>query len=183
MSDEEVFPDDDISGGDDDGGKQKVGFLPAIVITILKYAAIGIGAIAFIVTVVVVTMSILDKGPSGMEYPEVSPDYEGKKQLLDWWSGIDDIRTRTSDEQDITILAKIKIGYKQGDNSLLTELNARQPQLQEKVRYYFSSHRASYIKEGENSFVKTELIELINTELSTGQIRDVVILDLQMIEM
>jgi len=184
MSDEEVFPDDDITGGDDDGvGSQKVGFLPAIVITILKYVALGLGAVLFIVTVVVITVGILDKGQKNQQYPEASTAYEGKQDIMDWWSGIEDIRTTTADEQSYTVLVTIKIGYEKNDKAILTELNARQPTLQEDVLNYFSSQTVNYLRSGRNSYVKSELKEIINNQLSSSQIKDVVIYDFQTIQM
>jgi flagellar protein FliL len=184
MSDEEVFPDDDLTGGDDDGGgSQKVGFLPAIVITILKYVALGLLGIIFIVTVVVITVNILNKGQTNQLYPEISSSYEGKSEILDWWSGIDDIRTSTADEQPYTVLVSVKIGYKKNDKSILTELNGRQPQLQEDVLNYYSSKTVSYLKTGIDTYVKSELKEIINNQLASSQIVEVVILNFQSIQM
>ena len=184
MGDEEVFPDDDITGGDDDGGSQKVGVLPAIVITILKYAAIGMVAIIFIVSVVLITLEITGDGKENSPYPTASPTYEGKPEIFQYWAGIEDVRTSTADEQNYTVMVKLKVGYDKNDKQAQSELIARQPQLQEAILNYFSSKTVEYLEKARKSGdIKTDLKEQINKMLSSTQIADVVILDFQVIQM
>ena len=50
MADDESFLDEDVTGGQDVEVSQKTGFIPALAFKILKWAAIAIAAIIFIVT-------------------------------------------------------------------------------------------------------------------------------------
>ena len=75
MSDE-MFEGEDEGAAEGEGIKaaKKVGFLPAVVIQIMKWAALGLGAIIFIVTVTVVTINFFGAGSQGAVGPQVSTD-------------------------------------------------------------------------------------------------------------
>ncbi len=73
--------DDDLTLDDGDSGGssgKKGGGLGALLPNLLKWVAIGIGAIAFIVTIVVITFNLLNKNAGQQTSIPVSPEYVGK---------------------------------------------------------------------------------------------------------
>lgn len=183
MADEDVvFSDDDVTGGAEPDSGERGGFLPEIVIKILKLVAMGLAAIIFIVTVVVVTMQILNRGTAQQSLPVVSDEYQGIAPVLQWWDGIEEIRTRTSDAEPMTVIVKVKIGFEKDNKSILTELNDRQAPLQAEIRSYFSKKTAAELTPRHEQTITNELKTLVNERLSGPNIEQVIIMDLQILD-
>jgi flagellar protein FliL len=183
MADEDVvFGDDDVTGGSEPESGGRGGFLPEIVIRILKLVAMGLAAIIFIVTVVVVTMTILNRGTAQQSLPAVSEEYQGIEPILQWWDGIEEIRTRTADAEPLTVIVKVKIGFEKDNKTILTELNDRQAPLQAMVRAYFSKKTASELTPRHEPQITNELENMINDTLAGPDITDVIIMDMQILD-
>ncbi len=182
MSDEEQSFDEGISPGGEEQPPQKTGFLPAVVLKILKFAAIGIGGIIFIVTVVVITVSILNKGQKAQTYAAVSPEYAGKPPVYDYYSNIGEIRGRTSDIAPHTVIVEPNLGYDSKNKNLQTELIGRTPQIKDMLRNYFAGKTAEELQPKYEKQIKAELKEMINGLLSSGKIDDVIFLNFNVFE-
>ena len=175
---------DELDNIDEGGGEaepKKTGFLPGMVISILKWAALGLGAIFFIVTVVVVTMKILGAGNQGMTQQQVSTDYAGKAPVYDWFSQVGEVRGRTSDDTPAMVMLNVNIGYTQGDKIVQTELVSRIPQLKDVVRQFITSKKAADLKPERENDLKVELTDKINSIMSSGKIKQVLFDNLQVI--
>ncbi|MDR1933504.1 MAG: flagellar basal body-associated FliL family protein [Spirochaetales bacterium] len=176
MSDEnEMF--DEGEGGDVGGEAQpskKAGFLPSFVIQILKWAALGLGAIIFIVTVVFITMKFMGAGNQGMSQQQISADYAGKAPVYDWFPNITSIRARTADAPPAMVMVDISIGYEQGNKIVQSELVNRTPQIKDIVRQFFASRRTSDLTPGKENDLKVELAEKINSIMTDGKVRQVI---------
>ena len=59
---------------------------------LLKMILIGVAAIIFIVTIVVVTTAILNKGGNKQTAIPVSEEYTTKREVYDWYTSLDQIR-------------------------------------------------------------------------------------------
>ena len=175
MSDE-IFDSEDESGGDDQpsAGKKRIGFLPAIVIDILKWSAIVIGAIIFIVVVVVITVRMMGGTQTEATRLPLQSGYEQTgAEMLDWFSQIGDVRGTTADEVRRTFIVTPHIGYQPQDDATLQELIRREIQIREAIAIYFSSRSFRELEGVENrERVKRELREQINRIMS-NRIRDV----------
>jgi flagellar FliL protein len=183
MADEDVvFGDEDVTGGVEPDSGGRGGFLPEIVIKILKLVAMGLAAIIFIVTVVVITMQILGRGGAQQSLPAVSREYQGVAPILQWWDGIDEIRTRTSDTEPMTVIVKVKIGFEKDNKTILTELNDRQSPLQAEIRHYFSTKNAAELTPRHEAQITNELKTLVNDRLTGPNIERVIIMDLQILD-
>lgn len=183
MADEDLDIGTEIEGGEGEaGGKaQKGGFLGGALIKILKFVALGIGAIIFIVVVVIVTVNLLNKGGQAQTVVNISEDYKGVPPKYTYYTNIEEIRTRTSDEFQATILVKVVIGY-DGENKLLqTELIDRTPQIQDLLRNYFSGKRVAEMRPEDESFLKEEIKERINRILADGKIDEVLFSDFNVV--
>jgi len=177
------FEGEDVAGIDAPGGEEKKGgFVGGALLKILKFAAMGIGAIIFIVTVVIITMRILNKGGQSQSYPVVSEEYEAIPEQLQWYDNIPEIRTRTSDENSVTVIVKVNLGWIEGEATLQTELIQRTPRIQDLIRQFFANKTAAQLSPAHEQELKTELKEKINFILAEGTIKDVVFLDFNIME-
>lgn len=173
MSDELFESEDDVAGGEQPG-KKKVGFLPGIAIQILKWAAIILGAIIFIVTVVVITVGILNRGNRAQAQAPLSAAYQATKPIYAYYSGIGEIRGRTADQVPHTVIIDPVLGFDPNNKALQAELGQRAPELRDIVLRYFISKKADQLDGAANmQRVKDDLREEINRILAHGKIAEV----------
>ncbi len=179
MADEDMFgADEDVVGAEEaQSGQKKVGFLSGAVIQILKWVGIIVGAIIFIVTVVVVTVGFLDGGNEGVTRVPVTQEYQGVPEPLEWFRQIPQLRGSTADEVNTTYLVEPALGYNGANTQLTTELISRQIELTDVFNRYFRSHTRDELVGPENEErVKAELLESVNRQLRNGAVREIVFL-------
>ena len=181
MADDEAFMEEDVGAAQDTEAGQRVGFLPAVAIKVLKWAAIGVGAIVFVVTVVIFTTRIMGRGGTSQTQPSVSPEYATISPELESYDNFDDIRTRTADETPYTVIARVALGLRPGAKDLRLELTNRKWQLQDLIRGFFSKKNASDLGSRHEDLLKVELKESINAVLSDGKVDEVWFLEFNVI--
>ena len=184
MSDELFDSEDEIVGGEEtQSTARRTGFLPGIVIQVLKWVGIIIGAIIFIVTVVVITVNIMGNNGANQTRLPISEEYQSRPPILEWYQNIGELRGSTADEVRRTYIVEPHIGYELENRAVQTELIARNIQLIEMFHTYFSSRTVSELEGVENrERVKTELQERINNMMQEGKIRAVAFGQYQFIE-
>ena len=176
----------DIDGGDSQGidSPKKASGLSALLPNLLKFIAIGLGALIFIVTVSVITYNVLNTGGRSQPIPPVNSPFVGSRPTYMYFTLIGTVRTATSDPVPWTVVVNLEIGYDESDNATATELTARLPQLREFVRVFFRSKRARDLSPDNEARLKQELMEQINTRImNTGRIRDIAIIQLDLMQM
>jgi flagellar FliL protein len=177
----------DLDGGDatglDSAAKRPSG-LAALLPNLLKFVAIGLGALIFIVTVSVITYNILNKGgASETVVPENSP-YVGARPEYAYFSAIGMIRANTKDEIPHSVVVQMIIGYDLGDNAAATELTTRLPELRDRVRNFFRGKTASDLRPDNEEQIKHEIIELLNTKvLSRARVKIITFDQLDVMQM
>jgi len=181
MSDEEVFTEEEIAGGDGQELGGKTGFIPAVVLRLLKWVALGLAAVIFIVTIVVVTVSILNKGPRNVVYPSDSVEYNEVPDILQWYD-LKEIRVRTSDKQPVTVVIHPKLGYKMADTAVQTDLIARNEIIVDRIRSFFAEKVASELTADKEQQIKNELKQAINKLVENQSVKEIVFLDFNVIE-
>jgi flagellar FliL protein len=151
---------------------KKASGLAALLPNLLKFVAIGLGALIFIVTIAIITYNILDKkGKSQTVIPENSP-YVGAREQYNMFTAIGMIRTSTRDERPYSVVVDMVIGYDLNDNAAATELTARLYELRDFVRSFFRAKTADQLQPENEARVKQEIIELLNTRvLNTARAR------------
>jgi flagellar FliL protein len=158
----------DLDGGEStgiDSAAKRPSGLAALLPNLLKFVAIGLGALAFIVTVSVITYNILNKGGASQTVvPENSP-YVGARPEYSYFNAIGLIRANTKDEVPHSVVVDMVIGYDQNDNASATELTTRLPELRDRVRNFFRSKTAEELRPENEERVKLEIIELLNTKV------------------
>jgi flagellar FliL protein len=172
MSDTDVL---DMEEGEapDAGQKKKKGGLGALLPNILKFAAIGIVALLFIVTVSVITYNIMnDGGKKQTSVTDPSSPYIGRKPIFAWYTDIGTITTKTSDENSVSVV--MNIGYDQTDVAAYSELSGRKVELQDFVRRYFASKKAEDLLPENEEKLKKEIKEQLNMRyLENARVRDI----------
>ncbi len=156
------------AGVSDNSSKKGSGFF----LNLLKWVAIALGALIFIVTVVVITVNVMGlTGRSSTAVP-VSEDYIPLQEPLEWYQALGTIQTRTSDTIPASIMVEIALGYTVGDKNAPTELASRSIELRDFLRSFFHGKTAAELQnEGR---IKIEIRNFINDNILTRtRIRDV----------
>jgi flagellar FliL protein len=178
MSDSDELDMDDGESPDAGVGKKKRGgALGALLPTILKFAAIGIGALIFIVTVSVITYSLMSKGgKSQTVIADPTTPYMGKRPYYTYYTNIGSVTTKTKDiDKSYTITVVMNLGYDQEDVAASSELSQRQYELRDFVRHYFTGKTAEELQPENEARLKQDIKEILNTRfLDTAKIRLVV---------
>ena len=175
MADEDIDLDDggeDAGAGSDTGKK---GGLGALLPTLLKWVAIVIGAIILIVTVVVITMNIMNKnGNATASVIPVSSEYTSKREELDWYTSIGTIQTTSDDIPPANIIVEVVLGYKTQDKTASTEITRRQIEIKDFLRRYFSAKSKNELRVQDEDKLRMEIRNAINDDiLINSKIRDV----------
>jgi flagellar FliL protein len=163
-------PDAGAGGGRKKGG----GALGALLPTILKFAAIGVGALIFIVTVCVITYSLMSKGgKSQTVVTDPGSPYMGKRPTYSYYTNIGTVNTKTKDvDKSYTVTVVMNLGYDQEDVSASSELSQRQYELRDFVRNYFNGKLAEELSPENEPRLKQDIREILNTRfLDTAKIR------------
>jgi len=181
MGDEDNFMEGEAEGGQELEVGRKVGFLPAVAIKILRWAALGIAAVIFIVTVVVVTVSIMGRGTAQTGYPAASQAYQGTVPVYSYFGSIPEVRGRTADVNPTTFIVQVSLGYDLNNKPIQTELVARTPQLQDVIRGFFSSKTSDELSSDHEAELKAQLKEEINRIMTSGKIQDVLFLEFNVV--
>jgi len=178
----------DLEGGDaQDAGslqKKKGRGLRSILPTILKFTAIGLGALIFIVTVAVITYNIMNRGgkPQTVVTDPSSP-YIGRRPEFAMYTMIGPVTTRTRDVINNTVTVDMILGYDINNQAATMELINRQFELRDFVRRYFSAKYAAELVPEREDELKKEILEQLNTRfLDTAKIRIVLFNRLDVME-
>ncbi len=175
--------DDDLDMGDDgDASAPKKGggggFLP----TLLKFIALGLGAVILIVTVVIVTMKIMGGNNTQQVTVPVTEEYSATRERLDWYTSLGSLRTKTSDAVPASVVVDVVLGYKKEDKATSTEITQRSIELKDFLRRYFTQKTAEELAPQNEENLKIEIRNAINDQiLSSSKIKDVRFMQLDVI--
>ena len=164
----------DLEGGEGSGidTPKKASGLAALLPNLLKFVAIGIGALIFIVTVSVITYTILNKGGTSQTVMPSNSPFVGARPQYQMFSSIGVVRTSTKDPVPYSVIVDMIIGYDMGDNAASTELIGRLYELQDFVRSYFKSKMADELQPENEPRLKQEILERLNTRiLNTSRVK------------
>ncbi|MDR1908509.1 MAG: flagellar basal body-associated FliL family protein [Spirochaetaceae bacterium] len=185
---------DDVDLGIDDEGsdraesgskKKKISGLGALLPNLLKFAAIGLGALVFIVTVSIITYNLMSRGgKSQTALAEPASPYVGKRPEYQMFTSIGSVRTRTKDATPYSVVVNMVIGYDMNDKNAQTELTSRLYELRDFVRVFFSGKYAAELQPENEARLKQEILEAINTRyLDTSRARIILFEQLDRMEM
>jgi len=158
----------DLDGGDvpESSGpaKKKGGGLGNLLPTLLKFVAIGLGAMIFIVTVCIITVNIINKGGSNQTVIEdpTSP-YVGKRPEYSYYEDLGSITVRTNDFPVWNVSVDMVIGYDLDNQEASAELASRRLELIDFTRRYFAGKSASELAPDKEESLKKDIREVLNT--------------------
>ena len=177
----------DLDGGDsqEEGSGKKRSNLAALLPKLLKFVAIGLGALIFIVTVAIITFSIMSRGGRNQSVAaDPANPYTSKRPEYSMFTSISQVRTRTKDPNPYSVVVDMVLGYDTNDKNAQTELTSRLYELRDFVRSFFSNkYRAELLPENEER-LKKEIMEYLNTRvLNTSRVRIILFNQLDVQEM
>jgi len=165
----------DIEGGEAPEAStapKKKGGLGGLLPTILKFAAIGLGALIFIVTVSVITVKMMKTDGKSQTTADMPSPYVGKRPSYTIYTGIGPVTTKTRDAVNYSVTVTMNIGYDQDDTASSSELSTRQYELRDFVRSYFSGKYAEELLPENEARLKNDIKETLNTRfLDTAKVR------------
>jgi flagellar FliL protein len=168
----------DLDGGDapESGGaaKKRGGGLGNLLPTILKFVAIGLGALIFIVTVCIITVNVINKGgKSQTVIADPSSPYVGKRQEYNYYDAIGSISVKTRDfPVSSTVSVEMIIGYDLNDLNASSELVSRRYELRDFIRRYFAGKSATELVPEREEELKAEIREMLNNRfLDVARVR------------
>lgn len=161
---------DDVS----DGGGKKKGGLKSLLPQLIKWIIIGVVAVIFVVTIVIITLSIRDKNGKSQTNIPVSLEYTEKREVLDWYTSLEQIRTITADPVPASVVIQVALGYKKDDKTTSTEITQRTVEIRDFLRRYFSEKTEDDLRPQNEVLLREQIRDQINDDiLSTSRIRDV----------
>lgn len=171
MADNDLMDDNDDMQDDSSSSmkpKRGGGLIPMLI----KWIAIVLAALIFIVTVVVITMNIREKkGRSHSEYP-VSEEYRDSRDVLQWYQAIGVLRIQTAERIPATLIVDVALGYTNNDKSTPQELSARKVEIIDFLRSYFRNKTVAELRQEEK--IKIEIRNEVNDNILTkNKIKDV----------
>lgn len=143
---------------------------------ILKWIAIGIAAIIVIVLIVVLVVKQMNKnnGNANNINSSASEEYTTKKEVLDWYTSLDEVRVNLSGDVHATLTIQVALGYKQQDKATSSEITQRSVELKDFLRSFFSQKTAVELEPQNEGKLKIELRNAINDSiLANSKIRDI----------
>ncbi|MCL2295248.1 MAG: flagellar basal body-associated FliL family protein [Spirochaetes bacterium] len=173
------------SSAGEDIGKKKIGFLPAVVINILKWVAIVLAGILFIVTVTVVTIRIMDPVSRTSDFFFDTEELRSTLPSLQWYEiGTDEIRARTADiDKRAMVMVRVAVGFNPRARTLHQELVEQTPKLRNEIRMFFGEKYERELIPRNEARIKEELRRRLNVMLaSSDRVQDVIFTDFNVIE-
>lgn len=169
-------------GGDSGASSSKGGrglFIPGL----LKWIAIGLAAIILIVTVVVITMKVVGGNNAGTPAVPMTEEYTASKEILDWYTSLGLIQTRTMEANPASVRVDVVLGYKKEDKATSTEITQRTVELKDFLRRYFTQKTAEELRPQNEENLKIEIRNAINDSiLSSSKIKDVRFMQMDVIQ-
>jgi flagellar basal body-associated protein FliL len=178
MADEELNVAEDVGGGgetpDSPGTPKRTGFLPGIVITILKWVAIGLGFVILGATTTLITFSILSGRKPQQSTVGVREPYASAKPIP-MYVELGNIRGSTADDTPAVFSGDVKIGYADDMKEVGNELVQRKNQLRNAVMIKLSRKKYEELRSDRLEEVQEELRTTVNGVLSTGKVQEVLL--------
>ncbi len=180
MADEEKFLEEDVAAIDEEDSGEKAGFLPGILLVVLKWGAIGLAFIVLVVTISWATFNLFIKGKASSTAPDYAETTTTVQIAMEFYSNqLDDIRGRTSDIPSKTFMAAFKIGYEKGNTAVQTELIEKTEIIRNEILKYLGSQTEFDLATNKFGIIEDDIMKRINILMTSGRIEKVLIHELQ----
>jgi flagellar FliL protein len=170
-SDELDLDDGDSTSG---GAQKKTSGLAALLPNLLKFVAIGLGAVIFIITVSVITHNILNRAGRPQTVIPIASPFIGERPTFSAFDGIGPINTHTNDPVPFMVMVNMVLLYDLNDAAAFSELNGRLHELRDFTLFFFRGRRADELRPENVPRIRREIMEHLNTRvLNSARVRDV----------
>jgi len=176
MSDEQqdLNLEDVGAGAEDASGPRRGGLLSGTLLTILKWAAIGIAGVVLVVTVTVITYNVVSKGGEARGgLAAISPSYQAKAEPLAYYDDIEQIRGQTADDPPAIYLMSVSLGYDPKDKEVSVEIGNRRREIQDLILKDISQKKAADLAPGHYDEIQAQIMDEINSVMRTGKVKSV----------
>jgi flagellar FliL protein len=161
------------AGADAAAGPRSGGLLSGMLLNILKWAAIGIGAVIIVVTTTVITVRIVSKGNQQQGLAAISPAYATKQPPLASFDDIEQIRGQTADDPPAIFLMQVSLAYDANDKLIGPEIGGRKRQIQSLILTDISQKTAADLVPANYNKLQAELLDIINSVMKDGKVQGV----------
>ena len=136
-----------------------------------------------VVAVGVVKVNIMrDNKPQAQAIP-TGQEYTKKKEILDWYSSLDQVRAKTSDAVPASVVVQVSLGYNKDDKQASAEISYRRMEINAFLYQYFSELTKEDLKPQNEDILRQQIRDRINDDiLSDSKIRNVQFTTLDVVE-
>ena len=114
--------------------------------------------------------------PQGEEFVQ-------NREVLDWYTSLGQIQTKTSDVNPGSVMVDIVLGYKKDDKATSTEITQRTVELKDFLRRYFTQKTVAELMPQNEESLKIEIRNYINDSILTStKIKDVRFMKLDVVQ-
>jgi len=176
MSDEQQdlnLEDVGASAEDASGGPRRGGVFSGLLLTILRWAAIGIGAVIVVVTTTIITVRIVNRGAQPAGLAAISPSYQAKSEPLAYYDDVEQIRGQTADDPPGVYLMSVSLGYDPKDKEVSVEIGNRKREIQDLILKDISQKKAADLSPGHYDEIQAQIMDEVNMVMRTGKVKAV----------
>ena len=175
MSDEQqdLNLEDVGAGAEEASGPRRGGLFSGVLLTVLKWAAIGIGAVIIVVTTTIITVRLVNRGVQPEGLAAISPSYQAKAEPLAYYDDIEQIRGQTADDPPAIYLMSVSLGYDPKDKEVSVEIGNRRREIQDLILKDISQKKAADLAPGHYDEIQAEIQDQINMVMRTGKVKSV----------
>ena len=179
MGDEDlnVAPEDVGGGGETPeapGGGKRTGFLPGVVITILKYAAIALGIIILVATTTLITFNIVNGRKTTEPAIGTRELYASGRPELTYYE-LGQVRGSTADEVMTIFSGGVYIGYDGEKKEIADDLVKRQRQISNTITIWLAKKTYQELRPDRLEQIQESLVVVVNGVLSKGKVQEVLL--------
>ena len=117
----------------------------------------------------------MGKGGKKQTYVPVSLEYQEEREIYDWYTSLEQIRTQSNDELPASVVVQVALGYKKDDKVTSTEITQRTVEIRDFLRRYFSERTYEELKPQNEKNLSIQIRDQINDDILSrkARIRDV----------
>lgn len=131
---------------------------------------------------VVTAMTDIGSDTTQQAVVPVTEEYSTNRELLDWYTSLGSMRTKTNDATPASVMVEVVLGYKKEDKAISTEITQKSIELKDFLRRYFSQKSAEELAPQNEENLKIEIRNAINDQILSGsKIKDIRFMQLDVI--
>ena len=117
----------------------------------------------------------MGKGGKKQTSVPVSLEYQEEREIYDWYTSLEQIRTQSNDELPASVVVQVALGYKKDDKVTSTEITQRTVEIRDFLRRYFSERTYEELKPQNEKNLSIQIRDQINDDILSrkARIRDV----------